>query len=92
VSRLAELPVISTTFDLDTGQWCLYATSYQRTEVAGPRLFRSPPHPDIRFQHDNQESAERDAATLQEYLTNPPKPKRPKKEVEPEEIVDPVWE
>jgi hypothetical protein len=61
-------PTISTALDLDDGLWHIEATSYGRTQPAGPRLFRAQPWPDIQFQHDTQEAAERDAAKLRAYL------------------------
>lgn len=44
------------------------ATSYNRTERAGERLFRAQPWPDIQFSHDTEEAALKDAATLTNYL------------------------
>lgn len=61
-------PVISVSQDLDSGLWELYASSYNSTTVAGPRLFRAPPWPEIAFSHQDQASAERDAQTLRGYL------------------------
>lgn len=65
---MSATPQISTSYDLDTGQWQLFATSYSRTEPAGPRLFRAPPFPDISFTHDTEDAANKDAAKLREYL------------------------
>ena len=61
-------PTITVSQDMDSGLFELYATSYGRTVVAGPRLFRAPPHPDIRWQHDTAEEAATAAATLTRYL------------------------
>lgn len=36
--------------------------------VAGPRLFRGQPWPDVQWVHLDSESAEKDAATLRAYL------------------------
>lgn len=44
------------------------ATSYTKTELAGPRLFRAAPHPDIKFTHDSQADALKDAEKLRVYL------------------------
>lgn len=63
-----QLPIITVIFDEDSGLWELYCTSYGRSQPAGPRLFRAPPHPDIRFQHETHEAAAKDAATLRQYL------------------------
>lgn len=54
--------------DIETGKFRLMATNYGRTSIAGERLFRGQPYPNVSFEHDNQESAKRDAEILQEYL------------------------
>lgn len=59
---------ITTAFDAEALAFRLYVTSYGRTAPAGPRLFRAPPHPRVRWVHDTQEAAEADAATLRTYL------------------------
>lgn len=82
---MTSTPIITVAYDLDEGVHQIYATSYSRTEVAGPRLFRAPPHPDIRFQHASQEAADRDAQILREYLsrvTSGPKKARGREEAE----------
>ncbi len=35
---------------------------------AGPRLFRQPPYPDIKFTHDSMETAQIDEGKLRTYL------------------------
>lgn len=65
---MTEVAAISVAYDLDEGLHVLYATSYGRTNVAGPRLFRAPPWPEIAFAHATQEQAEADAAKLRAYL------------------------
>lgn len=64
---MTEHPTISYVFDLDKG-YVLMATSYGSTVPAGVRLFKAPPHPDIKFIHENEEDAKRDAITLQAYI------------------------
>ncbi len=49
-------------------RFVLMATSHGYTSVAGPRLLKGTPHPDIRWSHEDEGSAERDAAALQAYL------------------------
>ncbi len=49
---------------------------------AGPRLFRAPPFPDIRFSHDNFADAERDAGRLRTYLANLSTRKQTKKDLQ----------
>lgn len=84
----AQIPIISTSFSLDDGRYHLMCASYGTVAPAGPRLFRSPPHPRIQFVHDSAEQAEHDAQLLREYLAGSDK----KRAKEPEQIVDPVWE
>jgi hypothetical protein len=64
----ADLPLISVLYDADSGLWRLYATSYNDMRPAGERLFRAPPHPAIRFSHEDREQAETDAGKLREYV------------------------
>lgn len=63
-------PVISTSFRGD--RWYIMVTSYGRTEVAGPRILRAPPHPDIEWSHADKEKAEADAQRLRDYLASLP--------------------
>lgn len=64
----SALPQISLSFDSDSGEWVLMATSYHQTAPAGPRLFRAEPHPDVKWSHEDRGAAEKDAATLKAYL------------------------
>lgn len=61
-------PIISILQDYETEQWHLHATSYSVTEPAGPRLFRGGGLPDVKFCHDSEASAKKDAAKLQDYI------------------------
>ena len=72
-------PVITVSQDMDSGLFELYATSYGRTVIAGPRLFRATPHPEIAFAHTTQESAEADAGKLRAYLDSLGQRKGPSK-------------
>ena len=63
-------PTITVAYDFEKDSFQLFATSYFSTTPAGPRLFHKPPFPDIKFSHENQESAERDAKILREYIAN----------------------
>jgi hypothetical protein len=65
---MTEHPVITVSEDFDTGEFILLSTAYNMTAPAGPRLFRAPPWPEIRFRHDSREQAEKDAAALQQYV------------------------
>jgi hypothetical protein len=69
---------ITHAFSPDEMCWRLYATDHGHTAIAGPRLFRAPPHPDIQFAHDSAQDAERDAATLRAYLDALPAQKKRK--------------
>ncbi len=69
MSRPAEQPVISAVRMSPNQPFVLMATSYGQTTPAGPRLFRAPPHPDIRFSNfDTLEEAQKDAGKLQAYI------------------------
>ncbi len=62
-------PHITTEYDCDTECFRLMATSHQRTEPAGPRLYRGGDFPVIQFAHEDKDAADRDCAALQEYVT-----------------------
>lgn len=70
---------ISVTQDFETDLYELQVTSCGRTAPAGPRLFRSPPFPDIRFTHDTEQAAQKDASKLQAYLDAYAAKKKPSK-------------
>lgn len=59
-------PVISVT--QEGSEYVLTATNHSRTAIAGERLFRQEPHPEIKFRHSSQADALRDAETLRVYL------------------------
>lgn len=79
-------PTISVSEDLETSAFVLMATSYSKTEPAGPRLFRGGEIPDIAFVHATEAEANRDAALLQDYLNNLGKQRKGKRGAE-EEVV-----
>lgn len=64
----AQTPTISTSYDFDSDRWVLTATSYGRTEPAGPRLFRAEPYPEIEFSHETESAAKDAAEELTAYL------------------------
>jgi len=84
---------ITIQLDFDTEEYVLYATNHARTAIAGERLFRGYPRPDVKFRHATREAAEKDAAALQAYLDTPPKKSRAvaKKQNAFGEMDDPVW-
>lgn len=60
---------ISTSFDGDRDVFYLVARHPGMSDApAGPRLFRAPPYPDVKFEHDSPAAARTDAAKLQAYL------------------------
>ncbi len=61
-------PIISVAFDMDEGLHVLMATSHSHTAIAGERIFRAEPHPSIKFRHEREEDANRDAGVLRSYL------------------------
>lgn len=71
-ARSVSIPEVSVCFDADACTFVLLCTSHGHTALAGPRHFRAPPHPDIKFAHDSQAGAEADAAILRDYLSKLP--------------------
>ncbi len=63
-------PTISIQLDLDSCQYELMCESYSRIAPAGPRIFRAPPHPDVKFRHDTLSAAQTDAQKIRDYLSN----------------------
>lgn len=61
-------PRIFTQFDVDTDTHVLMCESHGAAVPAGPRLFRAPPHPRIKFQHETHATAEADAQAMRQYL------------------------
>lgn len=56
-------------FDLDDEKFVLMCDDGRmKPTVAGQRLFRAPPHPNIGFRHPTMEAAEADAGKLRAYL------------------------
>lgn len=70
MSTTYKPPEISVSYNMDTDTYALMATNYSRTSVAGPRIFRAEPWPNVIFCHDSQDAAERDADTLRSYLAD----------------------
>lgn len=66
-------------FSLDTGLHHIMCENYGRTAYAGPRILRAPPHPDVRWEHENEEEAEKDLAKLRAYFAALPAAKKTKK-------------
>lgn len=55
--------------DLDDEKFALMCDDGRmKPTVAGQRLFRAPPHPQIEFRHATMEAAETDAGKLRAYL------------------------
>ncbi len=56
-------------FDMDDEKFVLMCDDGRMAPiVAGQRLFRAPPHPEITFRHASAEAAEADAGKLRAYL------------------------
>jgi hypothetical protein len=68
MSTTYKPPAISVAYDMESDRHVLVATNYGRSAIAGPRIFRAEPWPNVIFYHDSQDAAERDAATLRSYL------------------------
>lgn len=57
-------------------KWDIMCESHGMTAIAGPRLFRAPPHPDIQFSgHESEARATQDCERLRTYLESLPKKK-----------------
>lgn len=57
-------------FDLESEHWeIMCEDSRMRPMPAGPRLFRAPPHPDVKFRHLDRDGAERALVALQKYFS-----------------------
>lgn len=67
-----------TQLDLDTDRWTIMCRSHGYEEVAGPRLFRSPPWPEIKFEHETEEAAMNDLNVLRKYWEGLPQQKKKK--------------
>lgn len=63
-------PRIFIQLDTESGEFDLMCESHNRTMPAGPRLFRAPPHPRIKFHHETMRDAEADAAEMRTYLAH----------------------
>lgn len=61
---------ISVAFSSDTEEHVIMATSYGRTSEAGPRILRGGQHPDVKWRHPTEDSAEADAAKLRAYFAS----------------------
>lgn len=66
-------PEIFTAFDDETGQHVIMVRSHGRSEPFGPRIFRAPPHPVVKFSHDSAGSAAADVAKIKAYFAELPK-------------------
>ncbi len=76
---MPETPTISVQQFKGGSLFILCATSYGRTEVAGPRLFRAAPHPDIEWSHLDEPTAQIHAKRLTDYLVSLPSARKTKK-------------
>jgi len=79
----AIVPTISVEFDMESERFHLLASSYGQVMPVGPRLFRAAPYPHIAFEHQTQDAAEKDAATLRAYLDDCAAGRRKEKESKP---------
>jgi hypothetical protein len=63
-------PVLSVAFSPEDLCFRIYCG---RVAIAGPRILRGYPHPDIQWAHETQEAAEKDAEKLRGYFKGLPK-------------------
>lgn len=58
-------------YDMEDGEWVIMVRDgAMRAMPAGPRIFRAPPHPRVRFKHETKHAAELDAGLIREYFAN----------------------
>lgn len=62
-------PIITPCLE-DSGLFRLYARTRFGLDVAGPRLFRAPPFPEVAWESDTEDEANAQARTLQLYLND----------------------
>jgi hypothetical protein len=73
---------ITTEQDFDTGRFILMVTCRAQPPMpAGPRLFRAPPYPEMKWQCETAEEAETYAARMRAYLAALPERKQSKREL-----------
>jgi hypothetical protein len=71
------------------GLFDIMCDSHGMKAIAGPRLFRAPPHPDIKFTgHPTRDQAAKDCEKLWRYLDNLPdkKPSKAKQRAAEREV------
>lgn len=57
-------------YDMDTGMYEIWVSDERmRPMPAGPRIFRAPPLPDVKFCHEDMSSAQKDCRTIMTYLS-----------------------
>lgn len=72
-------------FSLDDGDYVLMCSDGRMSPgPCGPRIFRGPPHPRVKFRHATQQEAETDAELIRKYLAALPKREPTKKEMQRE--------
>lgn len=59
---------IAVQLNLDTGLHEIWAENFGFWAPGGPRLFRAPPHPNVKWEHADASAAERDAEAVRQYL------------------------
>lgn len=58
-----------TQYDCDGDLWeIMVSVPGMSATVAGPRIFRAPPHPDVQFSHATQQEADSDAEKIRKYI------------------------
>lgn len=73
---------IFTQYDSETGEFELVCTDDRmRPMPMGPRIFRAPPHPDVKFRHETLKEAEAAAGVIRTYLANLTPKRQTKKEL-----------
>ena len=64
---------LTTAFSEEDLCYRIYCESHGRVAIAGPRILRGGPWPEVQWTHETAESAEADAAKLRAYFAALPK-------------------
>lgn len=61
-------PEVFSIYDAEADEYVLVVRNFGRTEPFGPRLFRAPPHPEVKDRHATAKEAEADVAKVRAYF------------------------
>jgi hypothetical protein len=64
---------LTTAFSEEDLCFRIYCESHGRVAIAGPRILRGGPWPEVQWAHETQAEAEKDAEKLRQYFAGLPK-------------------